>query len=223
MSATLELDDLKQAWQALDRRLERQQALGLELLADRQRGRARALLWPLAVGQVWQLGWGIVLSLLFAPFWLRHLDHAHLAIYGLLLHGWGLLMIGFATTELWRLGRIDYAAPVLDIQRRLAELQAQRLRSGLWLSYAAAVMWVPLLLIGFYWLGADLWLHQRLFVLCAFVSSAVVGLIGVWVVLRLSRRIAGGRPAAAIERGWIGRRLLAARAALDEVDRFKRD
>ena len=41
MGKTMELDDLKQAWQVLGRQMERQQALNLQLLRESRLERAR--------------------------------------------------------------------------------------------------------------------------------------------------------------------------------------
>ena len=59
----MELDDIKSAWQALDARLARQDALQLELLRGQKQAQARRNLRPLLVGMLLQavLGIGLVL------------------------------------------------------------------------------------------------------------------------------------------------------------------
>jgi hypothetical protein len=47
MEAGMELDELKHAWKTLDRRLEQQNALGLQMLRDGRLERARRGLRPL--------------------------------------------------------------------------------------------------------------------------------------------------------------------------------
>ena len=59
----MELDDIKSAWQALDARLARQDALQLELLRGQKQAQARRNLRPLLFGMALQavLGIGLVL------------------------------------------------------------------------------------------------------------------------------------------------------------------
>lgn len=51
----MELDDMKAAWQTLDRRLEQQHALNLQLFRDSRADKARSGLRPLFRGQVAQI------------------------------------------------------------------------------------------------------------------------------------------------------------------------
>jgi hypothetical protein len=62
MDTTMELDDFKSAWQALDARLERHERLQLDLLRERRMDQARRNLRPLHIGLLFQalLGLGLV-------------------------------------------------------------------------------------------------------------------------------------------------------------------
>ena len=59
MDTTMELDDFKSAWQALDARLARHDRLQLELLREHRLHQARRNLRPLHVGLLLQLLLGI--------------------------------------------------------------------------------------------------------------------------------------------------------------------
>ena len=71
MDATMELDDLKAAWQSLDRRLQRQQELDLQLFRQGKLDRMRSGLRPLFWGQIVQMLCGLCFIALAALLWSR--------------------------------------------------------------------------------------------------------------------------------------------------------
>jgi hypothetical protein len=217
---TLELDDLKQAWQVLDRRLARQEAMQLLAFRESRLQKARSGFRRLAFGQGIQIVAGVALMLVFAPFWVAHRDSLHLLVYGLSLHAYGLMLVLFAARDLYLIDRIDYAAPVLDIQKRLAELRAWHLRYGWGFVIAGCFVWTPLMLVIFYWLGADIWVHKPQ-VVYWFVASSFVALGASYGLVRLAKHFPG--MAKAIDESAAGRSVTQAQAVLDEIARFERD
>ena len=221
MSAT-ELDNLRNAWQTLGRKLDRQHALSLAQFKEARLKRfGHGFRW-LAAGQILQVGCGVLLSVLSAVFWVNHSASAHLMIYGLLLQGYGLMMIVFAARDLFLIARIDYSAPVLEIQRQLAELRAWHYRTVIWFVVAGCFMWTPMLLILFYLAGADLWLSNRLYVYlnvlaCFACLGCAYGLVW-W-----SRRPGREKLARSLRESYAGRSVLQAQAALDEIEQFERE
>jgi hypothetical protein len=217
----MELDELKLAWQALDRRLEQQAALDTHVFRRGQLDGMRSELRPLAWGQVIQLFAGATMALVFAPFWVAHRETLHLLMTGLLLHLYALMLIVSAARNLYLINRIDYAAPVLSIQRALAELRAWRLRETCVFGAIGCVIWVPFLLYVFALLGADLYLAQpaivAIFIGCAVVCLALFGLIA-----RAIRRrsIPWARN---MEDSAAGRSVRRARERLEELARFEQD
>ncbi len=221
MDRTMELDDLKQAWQTLDRRLEQHNALNLHLFKENRLAKAKAGLRPLAFGQGMQLAVGVLMTAVFAPFWIRHFGTLHLMVYGLSLHLYALMFIVFAARDLFMLGRIDHDAPVLEIQRRLATLRAWRIRSGLWFAITGCFIWTPLMLVVFYWLGADVWVNTPSVVYWFIASSfACLGLS--YALVRLSRRPGRDSLARYLNDSSTGRSLSRAQAMLDEIAQFER-
>ena len=127
----MELDDLKHAWQTLDRRLQQQNALGFQLLKNSRTDNARRGLRPLAWGQALQILIGAAGMLVFAPYWVEHRHETALLLCGLVLHAYclGLVIVG-AVVEA-RIAAIDYAAPVLAIQRQLLALRSAYVIGGM--------------------------------------------------------------------------------------------
>ena len=219
MDTTMELDDFKSAWQALDARLARHDRLQLELLRERRLDQARRNLRPLHVGLLFQGLLGVGLVVLGVACWKRNLDVPGLLAAGIALHAFGVLNIAFAGILTGLATGIDLAAPVLTIQKRLRLLlRLQTLNSNLcgapwW------IMWV-VVVVGFAGLSptppaaaTPTWIWISL-------SIGVVGTLATWAWAAR----AAGRPDglhARIDDGTGGiRRSL---QLLDALEQFERD
>ncbi|HYM85311.1 MAG TPA: serine/threonine protein kinase [Pseudoxanthomonas sp.] len=122
MENIMELDELKTAWQTLDRRLQQHNAINLQLFKDTKLEKARSSLRPLFWGQMLQLLLGIGLIVLGIACWTRNTDVAGLFVAGMLVHTFGVITIAAAGITLGLMGNIDYSAPVLKIQKQMAML-----------------------------------------------------------------------------------------------------
>ena len=215
-----ELDDLKAAWQTLNRNLERQNSLAFHEFRERKLGRFRSIFRPLVTGQIIQIIAGAVLALIGGSFWFDHLGVAHLMIYGISLHLYGLMLIIFGARDLFLIRQADYAAPVVALQRQLAAIRTWHLQMGLWFGIAGCFIWVPAMLVLFYALGADVWTHNPSvvgwFVLSSFVCLAIFFAI-VWV----SRRPGREKLARGLDNSAAGSTLRRAQSLLEEVAQFE--
>jgi hypothetical protein len=216
----MELDELKGAWQALERKLDRQHALELHNFRSGRLAHARSGLRPLIAGQVVQAALGVGLMALFAPYWVRHWGEWHLVVYGASLHLYGLMLMLLAARDLVHIARIDYAAPVLEIQKQLAALRAQRIRSGPAFAISGCFAWIPLVLVIFQSLGADVWLHKPA-VVGWFVVSGVVTALFTWALLAWVRLPRNARMRQSLDDDAAGRSVTRAQAVLDEIARFE--
>jgi hypothetical protein len=216
------LDDLKTAWQALDRKLERQHALALHQFKETKLAKVRGGFRPLAVGQIIQTIIGLMFALFGGSFWFDHIGKPHLMIYGLVVHAFGIMMMVFGIRDLAFIGAIDYDASVLDIQKRLAELRAWRVQAGIWFTVAGCLIWVPGLFILFYLIGADVWvLHPD--VVYWNVASSVACLGIAYGIVRWSRRPGNERLAKYLKESSVGKSVTRAQEMLAEIERFERD
>ncbi|HEY0232035.1 MAG TPA: serine/threonine protein kinase [Dokdonella sp.] len=219
----MELDELKTAWRTLDRRLEQHNALSLQLLVDSRLNALRTRLRPLYRGQALQILFGVLLVVAAAIFWTRHRDAMHLLLAGVCLHLYGVLTIVFAAVTLALMERIDYAAPVLTIQKQLAALRRFYIRNALVAGLSWWLLWVPLLmmfLMGVY--GVDVYAHAPS-VIYSGLAVGVAGLLASYGLHRWSRD--GRRPLLAkfLNDSMTGSSLRKAQALLDEIARFERD
>ncbi len=217
-----ELDDLKSTWQTLNRTLERQHALALHQFRENKLTRFRAGFRPLVTGQIIQIIFGAVLALIGGSFWVDHLGVAHLMIYGISVHLYGLMCILFAARDLFLIKQFDYAAPVLVLQKQIARLRAWHVRAGLCFGVAGCFIWIPVMLMIFNGLGADVWVRNPdvvgWFVLSGFVSLGILYGIVAW-----SRRPGREKFARNLEASSAGRSVRRAQEMLEELERFEQE
>ena len=214
----MELDDLKAAWQTLDRRLEQQYALDFQIFKDGKISKVKSALRPLVVGQIVQIVSGILMLMVFAPFWFAHQRVPHLLLCGILLHVYSVLVIIFAGRDLHFILNLDFTVPVLQIQRQLAELRMRRARVTLWVfGVTGCFIWIPLMLVIFKWLGVDVWVRSP-FVVYIFIASGFVSLA---FLLGLTWWGRAPQRAKAFEDSSAGRSVCRAQAVLDEIARFE--
>ena len=215
-----ELDDLKATWQTLNRNLERQHTLALHQFRETKLTRFRSGFRLLVTGQIIQIICGALLAMLGGSFWVDHLGVSHLMINGISLHAYGVMMIVFAARDLFLIRQMDYSAPVLVLQKQIAELRSWHLRAGLWFGIAWCFMWIPILLMIFYGLSADVWKHNPdvvgWFVLSGFVCLGVLYGIVFWSQRPGKEKLARNLAASAG-----GRSVRRAQSLLDEIARFE--
>ena len=216
------LDDLKTAWQALDRKLERQHTLALHQFKETKLASLRGGFRPLVAGQTIQTIIGLMLALFAGSFWFDHIGTPHLMICGLMLHAFGVMMMVFAIRDLALIHGIDYDAPVLAIQKQLAELRAWRLRAGVWFAVAGCLIWAPGLLVLFYLVGADLWVHKPV-VVYWYIASSFLCLGLSYGLLWWSRRPGQERLAKYLKDSSAGKSVTRAQEMVAEIERFESD
>ena len=143
----MELDELKTTWQALDRRLQQSNAIQLQLFKDGRFKNMRAGLRPLFWGQIVQILFGCLFLLLATLFWSVGPHPAHVVLAGIVVHAYGIGTIIVAGMTLGAIRRIDYAAPVVAIQKQLASLRRLYLVNGMVAGLPWWFLWVPGLLV----------------------------------------------------------------------------
>jgi len=218
MNDALELAELKSAWRALDAKLERQHARELQAFRQGRLGRARLHLLPLYFEAVLEILVGLTIAVLAGGFWTGHLAEPVVLVAGLALHLYGIAMIALASRSLVLLTRLDFAAPVLTIQRDLAGLEEHRTRAALALGLPWWVLWLALLVsLARAFPAIDLYARAPGWVL----GNFAFGLLGIAVSLLVVRRIRRRKPTHdGTTLGWLLRR---ARRQIEELERFERE
>ena len=154
----MELDEMKLAWQSLDRRLEEHLALNKKALLQEKRSKASGKLRPLVWGQGMQMIIGSIMALMAAGFWSATRDIPHLFYAGLSLNIYGVLLIIFGGIMQGFMSRLDYSAPVIEIQKQLAQVRSLYVRAGSLLGLVWWLLWIPLTMVTFAWaFGFDIY------------------------------------------------------------------
>ena len=216
----MELDELKAAWTTLGQRLDAQADLSLHVYKEGKLDRMRRGLRPLAWGQAIQIVIGVLISVWGANFWIDHRAVSHLLIAGLLVHAAGISMIVLGALMETRIASIDYSAPVLTIQRQLAQLRKVYVRGGLAIGLPWWLLWIPFLMVLLGYAGVDLYVHAPS-VIWIGTAIGVMGLLATWAFVRF----AGNRPQLAerLARNVAGGSIYRAQAHLDEIARFEQE
>lgn len=218
----MELDELKATWQALDRRMQQSNAIQLQLFKDGRLKNMRAGLRPLFWGQIVQILFGIATILIGIAFWSQHRDVTHLFCTGLILHVYGVATIIAAGMTLGKIRSIDYAAPVLSIQKQLASVRRVYVGSGIAVGYSWWLLWIPFAVVVFDYLGVDIYTVAPGFVWIS-VAVGVAGLLAMWGFHRWAssshRGPFGQRYAESLSGGSLRR----AQRVLDEIAQFEKE
>ena len=217
----MELDDLKPALKTFDTR--GAHALDVRLMRMGALEKATARLRPLKFWLVVQILAGVLCTILFAAYWSSHRDNLPLMLSGIAMHAYGVLLIVFGAIELSLAQRVDYASPVVAIQKQLARLRAWRVRGQAWLGIPHWILWIPLTLIAFDVLfGADVAANAP-GVVAIFLAAGIAGLALTLAFLRWARRPSRRRIGDYLDDSAAGSSLRKTQAFLDEIARFERD
>jgi hypothetical protein len=222
MDTIMELDDLKQAWQTLDRRLELQNNINLQLFKDRKLEKARSSLHPLFWDQIVQLLFGLGFILLAAMLWSTRPDVAHMIAAGVVVHAYGVATLIVAGITLGTIRRIDYAAPVLQIQKQLARVRKLYIRSGMIAGLPWWFLWVPILMLLSALVGVDMYARAPSMVWIG-LGIGLCGLLATWWFHRWSHHPARAAFGKRLDDGAAGGSILRMQAILDEIAQFEKE
>jgi hypothetical protein len=232
----METDELKRAWQELERRLERSHALELARFRRTRLIDVRRALWPLVAGQLTQAVLGGLMIVWFALFWTERLGAAGLVALGVIGQLWAAVLVALAVRELVDVSRLDYGAPVVALQRAIAELRARRLRAAPFLIASGCAMWLPVTLVVFLQIGGAArwgdelpemvgwfaWLEDPQ----AFVwllANLVLVPVAAFFLLRWLRDPVRARLAKRVDDELAGRSVVRAESLLAEIAEFERE
>ena len=217
----MELDDMKAAWTTLDQRLSAQTMLNLHMFKEGKLYKLRCGLRPLVWGQAIQIMFGALITVWGGGFWVDHRDVPHLLIAGLIVHVAGISMIVLGASIETLIARIDYSAPVLTIQRQLAQLRKVYVRGGLAIGLPWWILWVAFAIVFLkIEFGVDLFISAPGFVWIN-VAVGFLGMLLTWAFIRWAAK--RPRLAMRLENGAAGGSINRAQANLEEIERFERE
>lgn len=220
----MELDELKPAWRAMEQRLDTVGRLGLLMYREDRTNRIRSTLRRLMAGQTLQIAIWIAVIAIVAPFWIEHRAVPHLLAFGLILHAYAIVTIVSSVLQLSVMASIDYSAPVLALQRRLAQLRTLRIWSTLLLGLPWWLLWTVGFVVGVkHWMGIDLYATAPGLVWVTLGFGLIALAACVWIARRIARRArATGKPARFAD-DVAGHSLRRAIGELEELARFEQE
>lgn len=219
----MELDEFKQAWQTLNHRLGQQHSLDLLDLRERKLDKTRGSLRPLFWGQVAQIMlFGVPMLVLVAMLWASEPRSAPVIIAGIVLNVYAIVTTIAAGVVLGQLSRIDYSAPVIEIQKQLLRLRTLYVRSGMIAGLPWWFLWVVILMMLSGLAGVDLLANAPALVWGG-LAVGVIGLLATLWFHRWSRRPQRAQFGKRLDASLSGYSLRNAQAQLEELARFEKE
>lgn len=219
----MELDDLKPAWNQLDRGRDALPTIIVSAVRDAKLDATRSALSRIAWLLRYELLAGVVATLLAGSFLADHWREPRFLLPALVLHEYAIVTIVIAARQLVLLSRVDFSVPVIAVQRELARLRTFRIRATLGLMILAPFLWTPLAIVGakalfdldVYQAFGTAWVWANLG-----IGLAVIPL-GIWIARRLAGRGTRSPRVAALVDTLSGRSLADARRYADDLARFE--
>ncbi len=216
----MELDELKSAWQTLDQRMQREQAISLALYSHQKLDSTRSSLRPLYVGQLVQLFGGVLIILLAGLLWSTKPTAIPVVVAGVIVHAYGIACVIVAALVMAAIRRIDYSGSVVEIQSRLARVRRAYIISGIVAGLSWWLLWIPFLMVLAGMAHVDLYSRAPSFVWIG-TAIGVAGLLCTRWLYRYSQSEPHARLRQAVDNAITGRSLQRAQAYLDEIRRFE--
>ncbi|MEM7455776.1 MAG: serine/threonine-protein kinase [Planctomycetota bacterium] len=190
-----------------------QQANAASLLISRRHilDRIRESLRSLRNGQIIQILIGIVFIIIGSQCWATNINVPHKLICGLLVHVYGIVVIG-AGAHVWtRIARMNYSKPVSEVRKILDNVRGAYLLGGPLVGLPWWFLWIPLSVA----IGADAVLHPY----CLW-PALVIGIAGFALIYWFHRRtVRKNQQSNGIwHKDLIGNRLYQAYLTLDEME-----
>lgn len=217
----MDINEIKHAWDAMNCRIEQQDTFINNHLYQKHLDKSRNALWPLFVGQIVQLLAGLSLIILGLTSWQSSLNVTHIFISGLAIHVYGILMTILSGIMLGKIRSIDYSAPVVEIQQKLAKLRFFYIVSSRLLGLSWWVLWVPFAITLFaVTFGVDMYSRMPLALTISLVFGAL-GLIATWLFHRWTKHPSRTNLRSKLDKAETGTSLRRAQEMVNELARFK--
>jgi len=218
----MELNELKSTWERLEKALDRGNQLSVAMLRQQKLDAANRSLRPLKLNQVFQIFFGVLFIVLVGLLWSTRPTAISVILGGVFVQAYGIGCVITAGIVFSALSRIDYAAPVVEVQGGLARV---RRAYGICVVVAGLswwLLWIPLLMLLLGLARVDLYAHAPS-VIWIGVATGVVGLLGTYGMYVYSQRSSNKQLRQLVERATFGRSLQNALQQLNEVRKFEEE
>jgi len=218
----VELTELKSTWQMLEKALERGNQLSMAMLRQQKLDAAHKSLRPLRLNQAFQIIFGVLFILLAALLWTTKPTAISVILGGVAIQAYGIGCVITAGMLFSSLNRVDYAAPVVRVQDRLAQVRRAYGICVLVAGLSWWFLWVPLLMVLAGLAHINLYAHAPS-VIWIGLATGVVGLLATRWMYLYSLKSSNMQLRQFVERATFGRSLQKAQQQLNEIRSFEEE
>ena len=220
----MDLDDMKQAWQAQDHKLDTLLRLNKRALRAATQARAQTALRRLT----WLLGLELAVliptAILLGLFAATHRTDARFLVLALVLLVCAVGLIVSAIRQLEGIRRLDHEQSVVTLQKQIETLRIQRIRTTKLALLLGPLLWVPVLIVlvrGMF--GVDLFTTEtRHWIIANLAFGVLVILLAFWASRRYGERMSHSPILQRLMRDLAGHSLNQATAYLHELEQLDR-
>ncbi len=219
------LDELKDRWNENDRTLDATLRLNTRLLRASTLGKAETAMRRLSRLLGIEVALNLVATIVLGSFIADHLGEPRFLLPAAALHLCAIGLVIAGIHQLAAIGRLDYAAPIVAIQRKLESLRWLRTRITQWTLLVAPLLWTPLLIVGLKGLvGVDAYaVFRGDWLLANLLFGAAVIPAALWLSRRYADRLEQSSLARRLMRDIAGHNVNAALGFLDALARFEEE
>jgi len=218
----MELNELRSTWQILEKALERGNQLNVAMLRQQKLDAAHRSLRSLKRNQAFQIFMGVLFIILAALLWSTKPTAISVILGGIVVQAYGIGCVITAGMVFSSLSRIDYAAPVVEVQVGLAQVRRAYGICVLVAGLSWWFLWIPLLMLLAGLARIDLY-AQAPSVIWIGMAIGVAGLLGMYWIYPYSLKSSNMPLRRFVERATFGRSLQNAIQQLNEVRRFEEE
>ena len=218
----MEPNELKSAWQTLEKTLERSNRLSAAMLRQQRQDATHKHLWPLRLNQAFQIFFGVLFIALAALLWSTKPTAISVVLAGVAVQAYGIGCIITAGVVFSALNSIDYAAPVVAVQGGLARVRRAYGICVLVAGLSWWFLWIPLLMLLAGLAHINLYAHAPS-VIWIGMAIGVAGLAGTYWIYAYSLKSSNQQLRRFVERAAFGGSLQKALQQLHEVRRFEEE
>jgi hypothetical protein len=185
----MELEELKKSWMQMDQKLEAQITLHKSLLREVKLQESRRRMLPLTIYRSFELLVFLMFIILLGQFIADHLATPQFYLSGAVLYIFAMGGLIGAIGQLYHISQINYAEPIVSIQKKLRKVETHRLHL-VRLTVLSVPFYMAYVLVGFEWVwGIDLYLYgNQAWWYAQLTFSALLIPLAIWVRSRISFR-----------------------------------
>ncbi len=216
----MELDELKQQWAELDRKLDLNIRLNRQVLSATRLNQTRSSMKRQAFYLGIELALWIVIIGALGNFIHHHLSQLHFVVPAVALDVYSIGMVILLARQIAAAMQIDYSQPIATIQRRVEALRVLRIRSTQWAVLAGLVVWVAFMMVAMKAaFGVDIYQATWVWSNVAFGLALIP--LAMWVSKRFGDRMSHSPFIQQVMRSLAGYNLNAAADFLATLNQFE--